>query len=175
MSEKEEAKPTKKQSTLVCGVKVETFKDRLFSILTHVDNVRDNAKKLIEELIKEEEFELALRLAYNISIHDASKFQHIEWIGLNSSDEKLQKLAVEHHRKTNPHHIEFHEDIKDLSDTEIAELVVDLKSRSEEFGTNVREFFEQLAEKRGISKNTYFYKRAIHFFNLLLDPEFKDI
>ncbi len=152
------------------------FAGRLFGILDHQDNVRDVGRILLKGLVDEEEFDLALSLAHRLSQHDAGKFTYIEWFGMYSDNAEVKRMAIEHHRHTNAHHLPFHgNDPQNMADVDIAEWCCDIKARSEEFGSSVQDFVKRFAEERGIKPHSYFLKKATHYFNLILKPPFKAI
>lgn len=151
----------------------EAFRKTLFSILRHIQNVQDNAFILANKLIDEGELDLARRLIQRIMAHDQSKFTPLEFKGLNGATEELKTIAIDHHRSVNPHHIQYHASVKDMSDLDIAEFCCDIKARSEEFGTSVMDYIKKFINEHEISTSSNFYKRAKYFFDLILDIPFK--
>lgn len=147
--------------------------DRCEKIWDHIQNVQDNIQKLAKELIKLGEHKLARRLYQRGLQHDASKFDDTEYYGMYSSDETYKKIAIHTHRTMNSHHLEYHPELLDLSTVDICEMVCDLKARSSEFGTDIKEYIRKFTEERNISTNTKFYKLLIKYLNLILEDKFK--
>ncbi len=153
----------------------EEFRKRLFFVISHVDRVRQNGEILINKLIDEGDQNLALRLAEAISIHDNGKFSFIEFHGMYSENSEIKKIAITHHRTSNRHHLSYHVSYREMGNCDIAEMVVDLKSRSDEFGDNLREFFQKFLKEHKISSGSNFAKKANYFINLILNHPFKQI
>lgn len=153
----------------------EEFKKRLFSIIGHVNRVRQNGETLINKLIDAGQKDLALRLAAAISVHDASKFTFIEFGGMYSENEDIKKAAIQHHRQINRHHLGYHATHKEMNDCDIAEMIVDMKSRSDEFGQNLIEFFKKFVKEHKIKPQSAFYKKANYFIDLILNTPLKII
>ena len=87
------------------------------------------------------------------------------------------KLAIHHHRTTNPHHVEYwSRGIEEMPRVYLAELICDLKSRSEEFGTDLRKYVDDMCNtKWNISKTNRVYLDITDFINLLCPPPFEDL
>jgi hypothetical protein len=157
--------------------------EKIRAIARHIRNVEDNCLFLGEKLIERGEIDLGHKLIANGYVHDASKFHGIEfeYLSVESSDEesaKLKlKLAIHHHRKINPHHVEYWAGgIRDMPTVYLAEMVCDIKARSEEFGTSLRDWIDSEGIKRwGITKNDGEYKMIIKFVNLLCGEPFEEI
>ena len=156
---------------------------KIRSITRHIRNVEDNCFLLGEKLILLGEIDLGKRLIANGFVHDASKFHGIEFehLSLNNPIEESNKikfkLAVHHHQTTNLHHPEsFSGGIKDMPDVFLAEMVSDWKSRSEEFGTNLREWIDDVATKKwDFNKDDEIYKKIMKYVNLLCDQPFEQL
>ena len=152
-------------------------------ITRHIRNVEDNCLLLGKKLIELGFIDLGRNLIANGYIHDASKFHGIEYAYLslsNPADEnkKLKlKLAIYHHRKPNPHHVEYwSKGIIEMPDVYIAEMVCDIKARSEEFGTSLRDWINNEGIKHwGITKDHPKYKKVMEFVDLLCVAPFTEI
>ena len=115
-------------------------------------------------------------------VHDASKFRGIEFEYLstgNPTEEhaKLKlKLAIHQHNSTNLHHPEaWSGGIKDMPDVYLAELVCDWKSRSEEFGTDLRQWIDNVATKRfDFIAEDKVYTDIVRYVNLLCSKPFEN-
>lgn len=147
---------------------------KIRGIARHIRNVEDNCLLLGEKLIERGEIDLGHKLIANGYVHDASKFWGIEWEfmapGQPTEEEgaKLKlKMAVHQHRKTNPHHPEYWSNgILDMPDVYLAEMVCDLKARSEEFGTSLIDYIDNVGLKSwGVSKEHDIYKRIMDFIS----------
>ena len=156
--------------------------EKIRAIARHIRNVEDNCLLLGEKLIEAGEVDLGHKLIANGYVHDASKFHGIEfeYLSIGPSNEesaKLKlKLAIHHHRKTNPHHVEYWAGgIRDMPEVYLAEMVCDIKSRSEEFGTSLRDWIDSDGVKRwGITKDDENTK-VMKFVNLLCGEPFTEI
>ena len=153
------------------------------AIARHIRNVEDNCLLLGEKLIESGEIDLGRQLIANGMVHDESKFHGIEfeYLSLNNPTEENTKLklkmAVNQHRMTNKHHPEaWSGGIKDMPDVYIAEMVCDVKARSEEFGTDLRKWIDEEATKRyKFTMEDKVYKDLMRFVNLLCQTPFGDL
>ncbi len=162
----------------------EATMSKIRAITRHIRNVEDNCFLLGEKLIMAGEIDLGKQLIANGFVHDASKFHGIEFEfmapGIQVSEEtaKLKlKLAIHQHQVTNPHHVEYwSKGIQEMPLVYVAEMVCDLKARSEEFGTNVREYINNIAiPKWKLSKDNVVYKEINRFLDLLCGTPFEQI
>jgi len=154
-------------------------------ITRHIRNVEDNCLILGERLISQGEIELGKQLVAHGFVHDASKFYGIEWENIvpDISSEQIEnkaiklKMAIHQHQKTNPHHVEYWSNgISEMPDVYLAELVCDIKARSEEFGTSLMDYIDTKGIKRWkITKDDESYKKIIRFVKLLCDQPFQEI
>ena len=157
--------------------------EKIRSITRHMRNVEDNCLLLGEKLIERGEIELGHGLIANGFIHDASKFHGIEWDNMapstiaNEESAKLKmKMAVNHHRKVNPHHPEYWGEIQKMPRVYFAEMVCDWKARSEEFGSSLKDYINEFATKRWeFSKDDKTYKEIMLFVDLLCEKPFEQI
>lgn len=152
---------------------------KLDSILRHINNVRDNCLILGEKLIEEGELPLGLKLIANGHIHDNSKFTGIEWAYLNCETKENQPglffAALEQHQKTNRHHPEYWPGgIEEMPSIYLAEMVCDVKGRSEEFGSSVLDWIkDECTRKYKFSTSGRVYKEMKRFLDLLIGEKFK--
>jgi hypothetical protein len=157
--------------------------EKIRGITRHMRNVENNCLILGEKLIMRGEIELGHDLIANGFVHDASKFHGIEWDnmapGTTTGEESAKlkmKMAVNHHRKINPHHPEYWGEIQKMPRVYIAEMVCDWKARSEEFGSSLKDYIDELATKRwGFVKDDKTYKEIISFVDLLCEKPFEQI
>ena len=63
------------------------------------------------------------------------------------SPDSLQ-LAIDHHRRVNEHHPEYWGGIDNMPELFVAEMVCDWYARSQEFGTDLREWIRGHAYER---------------------------
>ena len=149
------------------------------ALMRHVDNVRSNCIHLGKKLIENKESELGHQLIANGYCHDASKFHGVEWeyMGDSAKEEFPDKFAAAHlqHVKTNKHHPEAWPDgIHSMDRLHIAEMVCDWAARSQEFGTDLRDWIKEKAVKRfDFTFQSKVYKEIKYFVDLLLDKAFK--
>lgn len=149
----------------------EAYRKRLNLIWGHLENVRKFGKKLADRLIDEGDLELARILLKKVSEHDVSKFSGIEWECMTVGEHEMLFVAAKHHAETNSHHPEyFVRGIKDMSEAELAEMVVDWAARSSDLGTDLREWIKTKASKRyDFSLKSPTYKKIKRFVDLVLD------
>ena len=149
--------------------------------IRHIQNVQQNCIILGKKLIDEGETRLGRMLIYNGFKHDVSKFAGIEWDYLNTdlngrtNKEKRANfsIALKQHRETNLHHPEAWESIHAMSDDYLAEMVCDVKARSSEFGTDLRQWItEEATKKYDFKESDEVYKRIMRFVDLLLQKSF---
>ena len=156
---------------------------KIRAITRHIRNVEDNCFFLGEKLILSGEINLGKQLIANGFVHDASKFHGIEFEYLSlenpiEENNKLKlKLAIHHHQTTNLHHVEaWSGGIKDMPDVYVAELVCDIKARSEEFGTSLIDYIDNSGLKRwNITKDDEIYKKIMKYVGLLCGTPFTDL
>jgi hypothetical protein len=163
-------------------VHAEKTMEKVRALTRHIRNVEDNCLILGEKLIANGEVELGHHLIANGFVHDASKFFGIEWDELvigpptKEHEAKLKlKLAIYQHQKTNPHHVEYWSGgIIEMPDVYLAEMVCDLKARSEEFGTSLMDYINEVGVKRwSIDKEHNCYKKIVKFVELLCQTPFQ--
>lgn len=150
----------------------------LQATMKHINRVRDNCGLLADKLIKNGEFEIAKNLLVVSLNHDMSKIHNeVEWTYLRDEFKGKTEfdLALKSHLSSNPHHPEFWgKNINEMPRVYIYEMVSDWKARSEEFGTDLREWIKNTAlEKYHISPQGRVYKEIKHALDLLLDKPFK--
>lgn len=161
----------------------EATMDKIRAIARHIRNVEDNCLLLGEKLIERGEIDLGHKLIANGYVHDASKFWGIEWehmaLGAPTVEEgaKLKlKMAVMHHNRTNEHHPEYWGDIRLMPRLYLAEMVADWKARSEEFGTSLRDWIDEVATKRfHFMKDERVSKEITEFVDLLCPKPFENV
>lgn len=158
--------------------------DKIRSISRHIRNVSDNCLILGEKLIVRGDIELGKQLIANGFEHDHSKFKGIEFEymapGIPSNEESAKiklKMAIHQHQITNPHHVEYWPNgIEDMPELYLAEMVCDIKARSEEFGTDIREYIDTKAIIRwNIQKTHLKYKRLMEFVDMLCEIPFENL
>ena len=164
--------------------KIDTVLDKINHLTRHIRNVENNCILLGTTLIKSGEIDLGKQLIANGFVHDASKFSGIEFefltTGIPNQEENAKlklKLAVHHHQSTQPHHPEMYSGgIKDMPDVFLGEMSCDWKSRSQEFGTNLREWIDETATKTwNFTKDDDVYKKIMKFVDILCEKPFEEI
>lgn len=146
--------------------------EKIELVLNHIKTVQRNCYKLGIKLIKNGDIELGRNLISNGQIHDNSKLKGIEFDHLFYGDPLLPEI-VKHHQSINPHHPEYWGNIKEMPRVYIAEMVCDWYARSMEFGTNIRDWIDNVSLDRfSYDKNDKVYTEIMEFLNLLLNPSF---
>lgn len=157
---------------------------KIHHLTRHIRNVEDNCLVLGTKLIEMGKIDLGHRLIANGFIHDSSKFSGIEFENLSynesvkeESSKLKMKMAIIHHTKVNLHHPEaWFGGIKEMPDVYVAEMCADWKSRSEEFGTDLRDWIDEYATKHwNFNKDDIVYKEIMFFVNLLCQKPFEEI
>lgn len=156
-------------------------KAHLTAVLRHIKMVEQNCNILSIRLMDKEP-ELALKLVQLGRLHDASKLEGIEWKYLrDGADDYWFKEALSVHRRYNKHHPEYwHGGIHSMPEEYVAEMVCDCLARSQEFGTDVRDWFFGLSKNSAPEKYGYNGLDAVSekiekYLDLLLTPKFKKI
>ena len=180
----EESKPSKSRISNKLKKEIESTLDKITRITRHIRNVEDNCFLLGTKLISAGEIELGKQLIANSFIHDASKFKGIEFEFMapgtpcDEDNAKLRlKLAIYNHQRTNLHHPEaWSGGIKDMADVYIAEMACDWKARSQEFGTNLREWINTWATKKWNFTEQYdVYKKIMKYVDLICEKPFEQV
>lgn len=156
--------------------------EKIRVLARHIRNVEDNCVFLAEKLLLRGELDLARNLVANGMVHDASKFFGIEfdYLSIGNPNEEYAKLklklAVEHHQKTNRHHPEHWGNIRLMPKVYLGEMVADWKSRSEEFGTDLRNWINEDATKRWeFMTDERVYKEIMEFVDMLCPVPFENL
>jgi hypothetical protein len=150
--------------------------EHLDDLVRHINMVRDNCLLLGERLMNEGRVKFGLALIARGFSHDVSKFAGIEWdylhAGKDTPKEQLA-LAVKQHNHTNDHHPEFWGGIEEMPPLAVAEMVCDWLARSQERGTNVRDWIKSEGiERFKIDVNGEQYKLIQEYLNILLQDSF---
>ena len=157
--------------------------EKIRAIARHIRNVEDNCVLMAEQLLAAGEIDLARNLVANGMVHDASKFFGIEWeyLSLGNPVEDVaklkMKLAIHHHNSTNKHHPEaWPQGIVEMPDVFLCEMVADWKARSEEFGTDLRQWIDTEATARyHFTSEHKVYKDIMRFVNILCPKPFESL
>jgi hypothetical protein len=145
---------------------------RLQKLLIHVEHVRIDCQIVGEFLCDNGEVAEGLSLIINGRMHDASKFNGIEWEHLNSGD-PLFNQALAHHHANNPHHPEFYPNIHEMPPLYIWEMTCDWKARSNEFCTDLRKWIEKEAKKKyDFNCRDEVSRQIYRVLEILLEPTF---
>jgi len=147
--------------------------DKLRTLIRHIEEVQKNAQLLGFKLIDAGEFDLGKRLIANSFLHDQSKFHALEWIHLTKpdDDDDLIGLAIQVHTAHNYHHPECWGGIKDMPQVYLAEMVCDWKARSNELGTDFKEWINDKATRRWkFARKDKVYRDLMKYVDLLIEP-----
>lgn len=167
------------------GVKkeIELTLKKIEGITNHIENVQSNAITMAKKLIEQGYTDMGRELVARAFEHDVSKFSGIEWDNMAPGVEvvdggaKLKlKLAVQHHSRVNSHHPEYWGGIKMMPRISICEMVCDWKSRSQEFGTDLRVWIDEKATKRfDFEKGSDVYKTIMSYVDLICEKPFGSV
>lgn len=151
--------------------------EHLDDLIRHIDKVRENCILLGTRLIGQGRKDFGRLLIASGFVHDQSKFFGIEWdylhTGPNVETDHL-KDAVRQHVSTNSHHPEYWGGLENMPEIACAEFTCDCLARSQEFGTNFREWLiEEAVEKYHIDLKGEQWEWIQEFTNLLLQDPFK--
>ena len=152
-----------------------TDEQKIDSLLRHMKRVEDNCLYLAKKLLSIDR-DFALKLIIRGRNHDLTKFSKFQFENLHSGSPKLAD-AIDLHRRSERHHPEFYGEmgINAMTDLDIAEMVCDCLARSQEFGTNIRDWFfkeEYAPTIYNYKGNEVFIKKIDNYLQLLLTPVF---
>lgn len=179
--EKKDSKPkdSKPEPAADEEVRILRYKDKLQDALRHLKNVHAACELMALRLIDRNEpgdREMAMILVVNGFTHDLSKLYGLEWDWIHQDvDREKLALAVQQHQATNEHHPEFWGGASLMPPVRIAEMVCDWFARSQEMGTDLREWTKTAMEKYGINPRSKLGLQIKKFVNLLLNPQFKKL
>lgn len=141
-------------------------------VMNHIKTVQRLTYKLGIHLIKKGDIEFGKILISNGQIHDNSKLKGIEFDHLFYGDPLLPEV-IRHHQAINPHHPEYWGSIHKMPEVYVAEMVCDWLARSQEFGTNIREWIDTNAlTKFCFTKEDIVYCNIQKYLDILLNPKF---
>ena len=141
-------------------------------IIKHMRLVDQNCCTIAKKLLPTRQ-SFALKLIEQGRMHDQSKLWDFEFTHLWKGAPEF-KEALRQHRYQNPHHPEFwSNNIRKMPEIFIAEMVCDLAARSQEFGTDLREYiFGPFAVKHSFTREDKIGKDIEYIVDLLLTPAF---
>ncbi len=151
----------------------------MFSIEEHIDNlvrhirfVEDNCLLIGKREIARGRIEFGRLLIARGFRHDNSKFYGCEWDDLHCGPDTPMdrvRVAASHHARSNDHHPEYHGGIEKMSEVQICEMVADWGARSQERGTDLRQWIRtEAVERFKIDLAGQHWKWIEHFVDLLL-------
>jgi hypothetical protein len=151
-----------------------TEQEHLENLIRHIDLVRGACLLLGRRLIARGQAEFGRILIARGFLHDSSKFFGIEWEYLHAGrdvPEEALRLAIRQHTLTNPHHPEYWGGFAHMPEISVAEMVCDWFARSQEFGTDLRNWIETVAVPRfGMDRASERYRWVRQYVELLLEP-----
>lgn len=149
-----------------------TNDEKMESIIRHIKMVENNCN-IISKKTMDTSPNFAILIAKRGRLHDASKFDELEFDHLWEGDE-LFDMALLHHRSNNSHHPEFYPNgIFGMSNVDIAEYVADCCARGQEFGTDVRDWLlVRAAEKYGYKDEKLIMQEIEMYINMILNKPF---
>jgi hypothetical protein len=150
--------------------------EHLDDLVRHIERVRANCLLLGKRLMASGRVDFGRLLIAQGFIHDASKFHGIEWDYLHTGPDVAREpleLAIEQHRRTNPHHPEFWGGLEHMPEISVAEMVCDWYARAQEFGTDLREWIDtEAVPKYRIDTTGQQYQWIQGFLEVLLRSAF---
>lgn len=154
-----------------------TIYEHMANLTRHINLVRDNCHLLGMRLIAQGEHDFGRLLIARGFVHDASKFYGIEWdylhVGPDVSHDNLNN-AIKQHVRTNEHHPEFWGGVQNMPRIAIAEMVCDWYARSQEFGTDLKQWvIHEAMTKFSLEPSSQAYKHIAEFVSILLNNSFK--
>jgi hypothetical protein len=153
-----------------------TPEEHLDNLVRHIVRVREACLLLGKRLMSRGRQHFGRLLVARGMVHDASKFYGIEWDYLHSGldvPEEGKQLAIEHHRRTNMHHPEYWGGVENMPEIAVAEMVCDWYARSQEFGTDLREWIRREAVPRyNLAVGGTQYGWVENFVELILEKPF---
>ena len=145
--------------------------DKLNSIIRHIKKVEDNCNVIARKLMPTQP-KFSRALIQRGRLHDISKLSTYEYNHLDITDSAFQSALKSHHRK-NSHHPEHYNSIHAMSELDIAEMVCDCLARSQEFGSDIKQWFFIDAPKiHKYTQTDHVWKRIEFYLDLLLTPKF---
>jgi len=157
-----------------------TDKEKVRTIMKHIRRVEDNCIMLGYKLMDNGNFDLGMALIIRGREHDLSKLNsQYEFKHLVLNDEEFTH-ALRVHQQSNRHHPEYYiskgNSIHDMYKVDIAEMVCDCCARGQEFGTDIKKWFEEEATVKYNFKMTDNTGKLITLYlDLLLTPKFESI
>lgn len=145
----------------------------LNSIIRHIKRVEDNCN-IIAQKLWETNYPFALEMVRRGRIHDASKLEDFEFKYLWKNSLKFEE-ALKHHHSLNSHHPEYYQNgIYGMNEADLAEMVCDVLARSQEFGSDIKEWLFIEAPKRyGFEGDLELIGKLKYYLDLLLTPKFE--
>lgn len=125
--------------------------DHIDNLTRHIDLVRAACTLMGKRLISSGRVEFGRLIIARGYEHDVSKFYGIEWdymhAGKDTPKEQLS-LAIHQHVRTNQHHPEYWGSIENMPELAVYEMVADWYARSQEFGTCLRDWINEVAVEK---------------------------
>jgi hypothetical protein len=150
--------------------------EHLTDVLTHIENVRDNAIRVAKHLMEEQECLFARQLVVRALQHDIDKFFGNAWLYMRKGAKPSQKLtlSIDGHACLNAHHPQHHDSIHHMSDLDICEMACDWAARAKEQGTSIWEWIDGDAMERfSFKKSDPVYAKIVRYTKMIFDPQFK--
>ncbi len=125
--------------------------DHIDNLIRHIELVREACTLLGKRLMKSGRVEFGRLLIAKGFEHDVSKFYGIEWTFLHAGKDTPKEelnLAIQQHQSCNSHHPEYWGGIENMPELAVYEMICDWYSRSQEFGTSLRDWIRSVAMDR---------------------------
>lgn len=156
----------------------EKIKNQIKDTIKHKEFMFVAGLKMFDFLESKDE-KLAIDFIRRVVIHDNSKFEDEELLGLASIANRCaltnpnvllsneQENIVKIHWKNNSHHPEYYEDVMDMSELDIIEMCCDWYARSLQYNTDLMEFVTIRQENR-FHFPKEMYEKILYYCNILL-------
>ena len=155
-------------------IRVMTDTEKLTSIIQHIKRVEDNCN-IISRKMMDINPRFAIAIAKRGRVHDASKFDQLEFENLWAGAKCFDVALLNHHCHNSHHPEHFRNGIHGMSELDLAEMVADCSARAQEFGKDVRIWFfsdDKAPKKYGYLGEQNIYDRLEYYVNMLLNTSF---
>lgn len=148
--------------------------EKISALLRHIKLVEDNCN-MISRKMMDIDSNFATAIVKRGRLHDASKFEELEFNSLWKGERNFT-IALLHHHSRNSHHPEHYRNgIYGMSELDIAEMVADCTARAQEFGSDVRIWFfndDKAPKKYGYLNDENIYLKLEFYLEMILNKKF---
>lgn len=157
--------------------------EHIMDTLAHKKYVLEACSSLIKYLYNNDRENDAIALARRCSFHDNSKFLDEEMYSFTTLPPEKETMknpkkpitkeienVISIHWKNNPHHPEYYNSYKDMSEIDVMEMVCDWYARSLQYQTNFLEFVETRQQTR-FQFDEDFYDKVYRYCEIIAKNE----